>query len=457
MSNDNETTTEAETTADDFSGASSSDSNYNSLLTNVTVTATTKCLTSATAVADGVPTCGAYSIGNYNAISVHETAQVPTTFAKVLGFNTWNLSATALASAKGGYNSPYNVAIIQDTTSSMNTADTDDNCPSGSTRLSCALSGIQVLLATLSPCPAGVASCGSSSSSATVYGVEGTGTEPYTTTYSQGSESPENATKPVDKVSLYVFPGLASTSDASQDYTGDCTVPSSDIVPYNEGPMYQIVNFASDYRTSDADPADCSPTASSWPACALNTSSDLVIAAGAGSCSKGVVAVGGEGTFYAGVIDTAQAQLVKDARANTQNVMILLSDGEAGNGTMGSSTKTAYSATNQCNQAITSAQTAAKAGTWVYAVAYGAETSPCSDSETTPIKNLTPCQTMTNIASSPGNYPDSTKFFSDYTQSGSGIDTGCVGRNGTDTSLKDIFKTISDDLTVSRLLPPGTT
>ena len=77
-------------------------------------------------------------------------------------------------------------------------------------------------------------------------------------------------------------------------------------------PEYQIIPFSSDYRTSDT-------------ATSLSTGSNLVITAG-GGCSNGVAAPGGQGTFYAGAIDAAQAQLVANARPNTKNVMIILSD-----------------------------------------------------------------------------------------------------------------------------------
>ena len=82
---------------------------------------------------------------------------MPTTFARVLGFDTWNISATAMASAKGGFNGPYNVAIIVDTTNSMTQSD-GGNC--NKERITCALEGVQTLLSTLSPCAGGLTSCG---------------------------------------------------------------------------------------------------------------------------------------------------------------------------------------------------------------------------------------------------------------------------------------------------------
>jgi hypothetical protein len=78
-----------------------------------------------------------------------------------------------------------------------------------------------------------------------------------------------------------------------------------------------------------------------------------------------------------------------------------------------------FGANNQCNEAIIQAKDAAVAGAWVYAIAYQSyiqaapNANSCSDVETSPILNASSCQTMQNIANSPGNYPDESKFFSD--------------------------------------------
>jgi len=184
----------------------------------------------------------------------------------------------------------------------------------------------------------------------------------------------------------------------------------------------------------------------------VNTAADVVIAGGGGS-SCGVAAPGGEGTFYAGIIDSAQANLVANARPNTKNVMILISDGAA-NATTSLGMKEpspapswAYPATGQCAQAVARAQAAAAAGTIVYAVAYGAEagTSSCStDSSPT----YTPCETMEGIASSPEN------FFSDYTAKGA--DSSCISASSPTSNLNQIFTQIAQDLTISRLIPNNT-
>jgi hypothetical protein len=238
-----------------------------------------------------------------------------------------------------------------------------------------------------------------------------------------------NVSNPTDEVGLMVFPGLTSTAEVPDDYTCPTTNPS--ITSYNNGPVYQIIALSSDYRTSDTS--------------SLNVNSDMVIATGGGGCS-GVAAPGGEGTFYAGVIDAAQAQLVANARPNTKNVMILLSDGDANaTATQMAGTATSYPSTQECQQAVRSAQNAAAAGTIVYSVAYGAEASGCP-TDTNP--TITPCETMQQIASSPEN------FFSDYTATGGA--SSCVSAARPTSSLNEIFNEIAQDLTVARLLPNNT-
>jgi hypothetical protein len=472
MSNDGETASEVQTTATDFSG-NTGDANANSsnLLTSVTVSSTPVCLTSAAATAEGVPPCNTYSIGD-NALRVTETATVATTFAAVLGYPTWHLSYTALASAKGGFNGPYNVAIIVDTTASMNTTDGGTNC-SGS-RISCALEGVQTLLGSLSPCPGGLTSCGGTTATSVAVPAPATGDETATNVTTTATS---NA---VDEVALFTFPGLAADGTNITNVNDDVVCPTSNppITSYNalflntsctgsktpvscctsrgEGtcnstaiyPVYQIVPFSSDYRTSDS-------------ATSLNASSDLVVAAGGGSCA-GMAAPGGEGTFYAGAIKAAQSALATAAanRPNTKNVMILVSDGDATATTSEGLAEPSssplpspvYSATAECQQAVTAAQNAASAGTTVYAVAYGAESSGCTSGDT-----LTPICTMQQIANSPtstGGYTQNNQnFFTDETSTTS----GCAASARSTGTLNQIFKAISSDLTVSRLIPNSTT
>jgi hypothetical protein len=171
-------------------------------------------------------------------------------------------------------------------------------------------------------------------------------------------------------------------------------------------------------------------------------------------------APGGEGTYYAGAIYAAQSTLVAEQKANpgSQNVIILISDGSASatqsqlatkamNGVPVTKGTGLYpSWINECHQAITAAKAATAAGTRVYAVAYGAESSGCG----TDSPAITPCSTMEGIASA------TQYFFSDYTQSG-GTGSPCVSAAQPTTNLNQIFTEIEMDFTFARLIPDGTT
>jgi hypothetical protein len=120
---------------------------------------------------------------------------------------------------------------------------------------------------------------------------------------------------------------------------------------------------------------------------------------------------------------------------------------------------------DQCQQGIVAAQYATAAGTTVYGVAYGSESSGCAsgwaqgltDTTTvatganvgiTPLStNLIPCTSIENIAST------LSTFFSDYQQSGSGIDANCVDASHNTISLNSIFAAIAGSFTNPRLLP----
>lgn len=405
------------------------------------------------------PSIPCYGAGSYNAVQVTQSGSVPMTFAKFFGSGPVSLSVTSTATMSGAAATPYNVAIIVDTTESMTQTDSGSDC--NSERITCALNGIATLLGELAPCPSG----GSCSISGNV------------------------ATNAVDRVALFTFPNMttATTSDDTTCPTSNPTTekaytfPTSTLgtsetinptfTPSTKGATavtmtYEVTNglgdsngYLSDYRSSDTSTT-------------LNASSPLAIAVGSSGVSKclGLGAPGGAGTFYAGVIYAATNSLLAEQYANptAQNVMILISDGDAGSsqsqmaggsGAPGTYTGTgAINATsggtypswnNECAQAVTAAAAAAGKGIRVYSVAYGAESSGCS----TDSPAITPCQTMKNIASNPG------YFFSDYAQSGSGVDKTCAGSGAATTSINQIFQDIYYSLGHARLVsnsaPPG--
>jgi hypothetical protein len=200
------------------------------------------------------------------------------------------------------------------------------------------------------------------------------------------------------------------------------------------------VGFSSDYRLAD--------TSSS-----LNPASDIVMEAGGKSGCTPMSAPGGEGTYYAGAIYAAQAALVAEKTANpgSQNVMVIISDGDAGTTDSGAlpgastSSGTYPSTKQQCAQAVTAAKAAVTAGTRVVTVAYGAESSGCGQ-DTSP--TITPCETMQDMADS------SQDFYSDYTATGG--TSSCVSASQPTTSMSQIFTDIATSLSVPRLIPNNT-
>jgi len=353
-----------------------------------------------------------YGVSSTNAISVRQTASAPVYFLRLFGAGSFSLSATATAAMRGSTSSPYNVAIVLDTTHSMTSLDSASNC--SNTRISCALSGVQVLLKTLSPCSPALSTCG---------------------TVTNG-----NVPNSMDRVSLFVFPPV-TTATVSHEY--DCTgtvTTAAYSYPLPATATYQAVGFVSDYRSSDR-------------ASSLSTSSRLIAAVKGTSGTPCLQVIGGYGTYYAQAITSAQAALVAEQISfpGSKNVMIILSDGDASASSSdmpGSSptSGTYMSSAQECHQAITAAQNAANAGTRVYTVAYGAAASGCGTDTSSAI---TPCQTMERMASS------STYFYSDYTATG-GSST-CIASSQPTTSLNQIFQSIGLDLTISRLIPNNTT
>jgi hypothetical protein len=364
-----------------------------------------------------------YGPSNSNAIVVRQKVSVPLFFLRIFGSAAVELNATATASMRGAAVSPFNVAIIVDTTRSMTDRDSDSNC--NNTRLSCALSGVQILLNGLSPCAQILTSCGSATGG--------------------------NVSNSVDRVSLMAFPPVTTLSVLNDvNCLGTLISTAAYVNPLPITSTYQIVNFSSDYKTSDT-------------ASALNTGSNLVKAVKGASGTPCLQAQGGYGTYLAQAITAAQASLVaeKTSFPTSQNVLIILSDGNStasctvavlGICTVGqmpgaSTTSGTYMSTIQeCHQAITAAHAATTAGTRVYTVAYGAEASGCATDTSPPI---TPCQTMEQLASSAG------YFFSDYTATGGS--SSCISSSQPVTGLSQIFQVIAGDLTVSKLIPNGTT
>ena len=370
-----------------------------------------KCLN--TIANDGI-TCGSPSNGN--ALQVKQTISVPLTFMRVLGISQLTMTASATAAAKGAQRAPYNVAIIVDSTGSMGGTDSDSQC--NTTRLSCALAGVQVLLQNLSPCAPNLSTCGAVTNG--------------------------NVSKPYDRVALYTFPSLYSSTDVQHEY--DCSGTKPQVNYYTDGStgkytgpasIYKILDYSSDYKTS------ASTTT-------LNPNSNLVKAVG-GVAGCGMQPINMY-TYIAGVLYTAGLDLINLDSSDTthQGVVVILTDGDMNTPAQylpnADPSSGAYaSQVKQCAQAGALAAYANYYSVRVYAVAYGATDSGCS----TDTSGITPCQDVQSLASSPD------YFYSDYTSTG-GSST-CISASHPSSNLNQIFTQIANSLSTGRLIPDNTT
>ena len=397
----------------------------------------------------GLPCTGSAAA---NALQIQQAATVPMMFASILGFKSLTISATSTAAMRGSKPLPYNIAIVLDTTPSMDYSDT--NCGTGATQLSCAVAGVQQLLLNVAP----------SVDNVSLF------TFPNITSTTVGNDFDCSSSNPT--AGPYTFPSTTASSLTNMTYkTGSTTVTET----------YQVTGFLSDYRTDNQ-------------AKSLTTTSNLVKAVNGKSGCTGIQS-SYENTYYAGSIYAAQAALTAEAavKPGTENVIILLSDGNAtakeqypsgtgtfycGNtssyvskgtfcpgvndmvvgtqsGTVATSGGTYPSWVGECSQGIDAAAYAKSQGTKIYAIAYGSpatsSSSNCGSDRTNSVSHpyVSPCDTMKAIAST------TSTFYSDYYLPGS--DTGCQGSgpNNTITSLNTIFKTIAYDMTAVRLIPSG--
>jgi len=455
--------------------------NASNFLTNDTIATQTLYCSSTMSKAPFYVVCQTPPGGStgYNAITVTQTAKVNLWFGGLIGMTSMNLSATASAAMKGGSDLPYNLAVIMDTTASMQTTiPGDKDCTTS--QISCAVQGLEVMLQNMDPCA-------------------------QNTTCSTG-------TPYVDDVALFVFPA-PSTAFSANEYKSQYCGLGATSVPYNfvnvtpgtnqnlamkstgtDAGAYEIIPFSDTYKTNDTSN--------------LAVASALAEAVGyGGSGCTGLSAPGGQGTYYAQVIYTAQAALLQQqetANNGSQNVMIILSDGDAtacasgantaaggcnsasnivaennpncgstgGSCLNGTGTKTTNpsgyqspnypSALGECGQAVQAAQLATAAGTQVYTIGFGSETSGCTSDETYTATAgstdgaeawpsgpypRTPCNAIAAMASNVNT------FYSDN----SGGCPALTPANADFTSLADIFQAILTGLGKPRIIPNGTT
>jgi hypothetical protein len=185
-----------------------------------------------------------------------------------------------------------------------------------------------------------------------------------------------------------------------------------------------------------------------------------------------------QNTYYAPAIYAAQASLTAQKAANqgTENVMIILSDGNATaqkTDMVTDSSRSPRVATGsglypswvgECSQGVDAAKYAMSQGTTVYTIAYGASSSSsggspgnCASDRQAGAKygHISPCSAMQRMSSG-WDDGDHSNFYSDfYAPHG---DTGCQAsdENNAVTSLDNIFKSISFKLSSARLIPNDT-
>lgn len=498
------TSTTFETIATNYSSGTSG-KNYYTGVSVGTPTVTALCLTTVSGWGISCTTSNG-TVTVPNAVSVTETATVPTLFAGVFGKPHVTLSATSTAARARPM--PYNIALIVDSTLSMSS--TDSNC-GNKTQMQCALTGIQQLLTGLSTSydhvalftfpnvaagsgsPSGVAM--TSSGTAESFGCTSTipssyegvsytyyspisGYTPYLESIG-GGQSYEPPYSGVAWAMPYTFPPKPTGTSGYALGSGTLT------------PTYQITPFLEDYNTT------------SGSTTTLNSSSNLVMAVGGKSGCAGIAPSsydGNYGTYYPGALYAAQAALLKEqtTHANSTNVMIILGDGDATspqtNGPMYSMPDTAthaettyktattlttsgYTApgsylyatsggsypswNGECGQGVDAAQYAAtysSNNTLMFTIAYGALTSGCSsDSNSGSHKGISPCQALQESATQVSGDSTSPYFYSDYTATGG--DSGCQANSDNSglTAISDIYNAIAAKLSSARLIPNGTT
>ena len=428
-------TTNTVKNAVDLYASTANGANFNTNLPSPTISISFSCVTDSVMVA---APCSGSGTGN-NVIRVTQTATIPTYFIRVLAVmgihsaQSVTLSATSTATMASGANDQVNVAMVFDSTGSMATKDTDASC--NATRISCALDGIQTMLGLLAPCTAATAK-----STATCV--------------------------PYDQVSLFTYPNIQANTVANDTDCSSKTNPT--IVNYTTPVIgatwnppgktsstgtYQLTGYQSDW------------TSSNGVGGSLTNNSSLVTTTGGTSSSScpGVAAKGGAGTWMAGAIYAAQSSLVaaKAAAPGSRNIMIILSDGDASNGSITANnglkltTTGVYpSAKDQCQQGITAAQYASSHGTTVYTIAYGAASSS-SGYCTTDSPAISPCSALKQMSTGYVSANDAPNFYSDATASQN--KGQCTSADNPNLSLKGIFGNISAQLTKARLIPSNIT
>ena len=388
----------------------------------------------------------------YNAITVTQTAKVNLWFGGLIGMPSMNLSATASAAMKGGSDIPYNLAIIMDTTSSMTSViKGDKDCTTS--QISCAVAGLEVMLETMDPCaqnttcsgapyvddvavfvfPAAVYSSAQPPNYKPRYCGTGGGSVPYNFVNVTGSANLAMETTGTDAGAYEIIPfsndyktndtsGLAAASALAEavGFSGSgCTGLAA---PGGQGTYYAQVIYAAQ--------AALKTQQSSNPA---SKNVMIILSDGDATACNAQTSTGNDCTNGG-----TTSQIVADncptltTSSTTTTPCPSPNSGQPLNGTSysytsgsGKNAKTvnvqpagyqspAYpSALGECGQAVEAAQKATAAGTVVYTIGFGSETSGCTTDTTYTITGLsnggqtwpgglyprTPCNAIAAMAS----------------------------------------------------------
>ena len=496
--------------------AASTDENANNVGSNVGAvaaapTVTLKCVN---ALMSSGSSCSGSS--TENAVQVTQTATLNTYFMRILGYPTLTVSATATASMEGPAQ-PWNIAIILDGSGSMGTSDTNcgshvsefqcaanalelmlgrlNPCAGGAS--SCSSPDVHIALFSfpaVTSASVGDDICSSSGTpSFTAFPLP----DPNSTTFSptikytsstngswtatyeitEGASDADTNGFVSDYYSSTASDHLNSSSSINKALGGGCLnmitslgSGAGGIYPYypQNASGIGVTYYASAiYSAQQALAAEQSTYPKAKNALVFLSDGQANMYDGNGD---GIKYVAGSG--YVTQTCTSRGRTVScstdssDGNSGAFPVGFTSTTGLYTLNNTGSSAGTYPSSIDECQQAIVAAQWAASKGTRVYGVAYGAEQSGCGTAPSdgagytdstvvatgknvsfTSASQITPCVTIENIASS------LSYFYSDYNQSGSGVDSSCQSTVNSATSLNDIGISIGGSLSGPTLIP----
>jgi Flp pilus assembly protein TadG len=323
---------------------------------NAQTTVTMKCL-------QGVPGCSS-QFSTYNAVNVKATSEVKTLFARVIGFDTFTVNASATAcspcSAKD-----LDIMLVLDRTGSMCQKSNGSDDHPACTDLNNAKEGIRTFLSFMDP--------------------------------------------NLDRVGLSVFPPAYDTSSNVR-----CTTPTDSAGRYGydrwwpnwiSGPgdpsLYAVASLEDDYLVPNGQ--------GGWDL-ASTSQSELIKMVGNSPQSPGCIQSAGT-TAYANAIDEAQHELDTHGRGNVQDVIVFLSDGAANTtpNRVPSYVDTPAWRSRPCASGVEAARMAKLHGTIIYSIGYdldgsGTQYEKCRQPNGQLEGGITADDAIGAIASEPENY-----------------------------------------------------